>query len=47
MTVGTYLYTLCFGKAVGKDTFGNTYYTSKRTDDSSKPKRWEIGRAHV
>ena len=35
-TVGTFLYTLFFGKLVGKDSFGNKYYISK------KGKRWVI-----
>ena len=35
-TVGTFFYTLFFGKLIGKDSFGNTYYESK------KGKRWVI-----
>ena len=35
-TLGTKLKTLLFGKFVGKDTFGNKYYESK------KGKRWVI-----
>ena len=35
-TVGTFLYTLFFGKFVGRDSFGNKYYENK------KGKRWVI-----
>ena len=35
-TVGTFFYTVLFGKFVGKDTFGNKYYINK------KGKRWVI-----
>ena len=40
-TVGTFLYTLFYGKFVGKDEFGNKYYTS------SKGKRWIIYKDRV
>ena len=35
-TIGTFIYTLFFGKFIGKDEFGNKYYTS------STGKRWVI-----
>tara|TARA_B100000029_G_C16960970_1_gene736222 strand:- start:158 stop:514 length:357 start_codon:yes stop_codon:yes gene_type:complete len=35
-TFGTFLYTIFFGKLVGKDEFGNKYYVNK------KDKRWVI-----
>ena len=35
-TTGTFLYTIFFGKFVGKDQFGNKYYKNK------KDKRWVI-----
>ena len=35
-TVGTFIYTLFIGKLVGKDEFGNKYYSN------SKGKRWVI-----
>ena len=35
-TIGTFVYTLFFGKLVGEDQFGNKYY------NSSKGKRWVI-----
>ena len=35
-TVGTFIYTLFAGKLVGKDEFGNKYYSN------SKKKRWVI-----
>ncbi len=36
-TLGTFIYTLFFGKFVGADEFGNKYYTN-----SSNEKRWVI-----
>jgi len=35
-TIGTFLYTIFFGKLVGKDEFGNKYYQNKQG------KRWVI-----
>ena len=35
-TFGTFLYTIFFGKLIGKDEFGNKYYQNK------KGKRWVI-----
>ena len=35
-TFGTFVYTIVFGKFVGKDEFGNKYYIN------SKDKRWVI-----
>jgi len=35
-TLGTFLYTIFFGKSVGKDEFGNKYYKNK------KGNRWVI-----
>jgi len=35
-TVGTFIYTLLTGKFIGRDQFGNKYYTN------SKGKRWVI-----
>jgi len=35
-TIGTLIYTLFFGKFIGKDEFGNKYFSS------SKGKRWVI-----
>ena len=40
-TVGTFIYTLISGKLVGKDQFGNKYYTN------SKEKRWVIYKSYV
>ena len=40
-TIGTFLYTLFFGKYVGKDMFGNIYY------QNSKNKRWVIYKNNV
>ena len=36
-TLGTFIYTLFFGKYVGKDDLGNKYYENKR-----KQRRWVI-----
>ena len=35
-TIGTFLYTIFFGRLMGKDDFGNKYYQNK------KGKRWVI-----
>jgi len=35
-TLGTFIHTLLFGKFIGKDQFGNKYYSN------SKGKRWVI-----
>jgi len=35
-TLGTFLYTIVFGKLIGKDEFGNKYYQNKNG------KRWVI-----
>ena len=40
-TVGTFVYTLIFGKFVGLDKFGNKYY------ENSKKKRWVIYKKNV
>jgi len=40
-TVGTFIYTLFMGKFVGRDQFGNKYYSD------SKGKRWVIYKNHV
>ena len=40
-TLGTFLYTIFFGKLVGKDEFGNKYY------QSTKDKRWVIYNGEV
>ena len=36
--IGTTLYTIFFGKKVGKDSFGNTYYISKTNNE----KKWVL-----
>ena len=40
-TFGTFLYTIFFGKFVGKDDFGNKYYKNK------KNKRWVIYKEEI
>ena len=41
-TIGTKLYTIFFGRLVGKDDFGNKYYENKK-----KTKRWVIYREEI
>tara|TARA_B100000900_G_scaffold337508_1_gene299469 strand:- start:501 stop:863 length:363 start_codon:yes stop_codon:yes gene_type:complete len=41
-TLGTKLYTFLFGKLVGKDEFGNSYYENKK-----KSKRWVIYKSEI
>ncbi len=40
-TIGTFINTLFYGKLIGKDEFGNKYYSSK------KGKRWVIYKNYV
>ena len=40
-TVGTFLYTLCLGKFIGSDKYGNKYYSN------SKGKRWVIYKSNI
>ena len=40
MTIGTTLYTLLHGKRVGKDPFGNAYYSERRAPKGRRTKRW-------
>ena len=40
-TFGTYLKTLFFGKLVGKDEYGNKYYTNKNNE------RWVVYSNHI
>tara|TARA_Y100001970_G_scaffold293933_1_gene444773 strand:+ start:4445 stop:4801 length:357 start_codon:yes stop_codon:yes gene_type:complete len=40
-TFGTFLYTIFFGKFVGKDEFGNKYYKN------NKGKRWVIYKGEI
>lgn len=42
MKLGTSLYTLFFGKAVGEDKFGNRYFEQKR--QGKRAKRWVLYR---
>ena len=41
-TIGTKLYTIFFGKLVGKDDLGNKYYENKK-----KTKRWVIYKEEI
>ena len=40
-TIGTFLYTIFFGKLIGKDEFGNKYYQNK------KGKRWVVYKGEI
>ena len=40
-TIGTFIYTTLYGKFVGKDEFGNKYYSSR------KNKRWVIYKDNI
>ena len=41
-TIGTKLYTIFFGRLVGKDDFGNKYY-----ENNKKTKRWVIYKGEI
>ena len=41
-TIGTFIYTIFFGKFVGKDDYGNKYYENKKTG-----KRWVIYKGEI
>ena len=41
MHIGTKIYTILYGKLVGKDSFGNTYYEENGTKAGPK-RRWVI-----
>ena len=41
-SIGTYIFTLLNGKIVGKDRFGNSYYTEKKQSDKTRARRWVI-----
>ena len=41
MSLGTKLYTLCFGQLVGTDRFGNRYYRGKKALHG-RERRWVI-----
>ncbi len=40
--IGTYFCTMLSGKYVGKDRFGNRYYSEKKHADALREKRWVI-----
>jgi NADH:ubiquinone oxidoreductase subunit len=40
--VGTWLYTLIFGEAVGSDEFGNRYYRNRRRTRYGRERRWVV-----
>lgn len=40
MTISTRIYTKLFGNVVGKDEFGNVYYTEKKARKGARAKRW-------
>lgn len=38
--IGTVLYTRLFGRVVGQDAFGNSYYEQRRMSSSGRSRRW-------
>ena len=40
MNFGTWLFTLLFGRLVGRDSFGNRYYEEKRSRRAMRRHRW-------
>ena len=42
MTIGTKIYTMIFGKEVGRDSQANVYYCAKRPAAGAKQKRWVV-----
>lgn len=42
MHLGTKLYTIFCGKLIGKDSFGNRYFESRKDDKDGKLKRWVV-----
>lgn len=42
MTITTRIYTALYGKKVGEDVFGNSYFVEKKTAKSQRAKRWVL-----
>lgn len=42
MTITTRIYTAFKGKKIGEDSYGNAYFTEKKTPKDRKAKRWVI-----
>jgi NADH:ubiquinone oxidoreductase subunit len=42
MHIGTKLYTIFNGIIVGRDSFGNCYFESKKADKKNNKKRWVV-----
>ena len=42
MTIGTWLHTRLFGRSVGTDADGNTYYETSRAVAGTRTRRWVI-----
>jgi len=40
MSIGTWLFTLMRGEAVGKDSFGNRYYQERKARPGMRRRRW-------
>lgn len=40
MNFGTWLFTLFFGRLVGRDSFGNRYYEERRARHGMRRRRW-------
>tara|TARA_Y100000590_G_scaffold91612_1_gene103491 strand:+ start:521 stop:874 length:354 start_codon:yes stop_codon:yes gene_type:complete len=47
MSIGTKIYTWLYGKFVGKDQFGNSYYCNNNDFNDVKYKRWVIFKGKV
>jgi NADH:ubiquinone oxidoreductase subunit len=47
LSLGTRLFTLFHGQAVGTDPFGNTYYQERRTRPGHRRRRWVIYKGEV
>ncbi len=44
MTIATKIYTWIYGKAIGQDSLGNTYFVSKKPGSGGREKRWVLYR---
>ena len=47
MNIGTYIYTWIFGNFVGKDEYGNKYYSNIKDYTNIKGKRWVVFQGKV
>ncbi len=47
MSIGTKLFTLLYGRQVGRDAQGNRYYTEKRVPSGRRQRRWVMYEGQV